>query len=655
MKQSTIYAGGAEIPLIALDAVVVGSGCAGLNAADWLHTLGRRNIAIVTEGINMGTSRNTGSDKQTYYKLSLASDGEDSVRSLAQTLYQGGGVHGDIALCEAAGSVRSFMKLANLGVPFPTNEYGEYIGYKTDHDPRRRATSAGPLTSRYMTECLEREVRRKDIRILDGMTAIQLLVCDGEVQGLLCVDQSRLDTASRGLTVFCARNMILATGGPAACYARSVYPESQTGMTGMAIEAGAALSNLQEWQYGLASTQFRWNVSGTYQQVLPRYVSVDEKGVTREFLLDYFKNPAEALDRVFLKGYQWPFDAAKVGGSSLIDVLVYHETQALGRRVYLDYRQNPAGLSDGFDVLGGEARAYLAQSDALIGTPIERLAKMNAPAIALYRDHGIDLWEEPLEIALCAQHHNGGIAVDASWRTTVRGLYAVGEAAGTFGFARPGGAALNSTQVGALRAAESIAWDTRENSSIPEGFEALAGARAEALLVRFECALLAPPSMMDARAFGEWAAGQMSTCAAAIRDVAEMKAFYAFFPDNLLDIFDLVRAREPRELLTLLKARDMLVTQRAVLSAMLLSAEIHGSHGSALVLREEGERLAEGAPAYRFAKAAPRPENAYVHTEMQGGTPVSELRPVRGIPEADDWFETAWARYRERTKGAAWK
>ena len=48
------------------DTVVVGSGAAAFNAADWLYDLGRRNIALLTEGIHMGTSRNTGSDKQTY-------------------------------------------------------------------------------------------------------------------------------------------------------------------------------------------------------------------------------------------------------------------------------------------------------------------------------------------------------------------------------------------------------------------------------------------------------------------------------------------------------------------------------------------------------------------------------------------------------------
>ena len=273
MKEITL--GGQRVALYALDTVVVGSGCAGFNAADTLFDLGRRDIALLTEGVNMGTSRNTGSDKQTYYKLSLCADAQDSVYQLAENLFAGGSVNGDTALAEAAGSVRSFMKLVNLGVPFPTNRYGEYVGYKTDHDPRQRATSCGPLTSKVMTEKLEASVRQKGIPLLDGFQAVRLLVEEGRVAGLVALDKSRLSQNDWGLAVFLCGQVVLATGGPAIAYGRTVYPPSQTGSTGLALEAGAAGCNLQEWQYGLASVKFRWNVSGTYQQVLPRYISVD--------------------------------------------------------------------------------------------------------------------------------------------------------------------------------------------------------------------------------------------------------------------------------------------------------------------------------------------------------------------------------------------
>ena len=104
------------------------------------------------------------------------------------------------------------------------------------------------------------------------------------------------------ITLRCA-HVVLATGGPAAVYRDRVYPESQLGMSGMAFEAGAKGANLDCWQYGLASVSFRWNVSGSYQQALPRYVSVDEAGVEREFLLESLSQE-EALSSVFLKGYE---------------------------------------------------------------------------------------------------------------------------------------------------------------------------------------------------------------------------------------------------------------------------------------------------------------------------------------------------------------
>ena len=121
------------------------------------------------------------------------------------------------------------------------------------------------------------------------------------------------------------------------------------------------------------------------------------------------------MDAIFLKGYQWPFDPRKIENyvSSLIDLLVYHETVIRGRRVFLDYTKNPAGASnDGnldFTLLGDEAYEYLKRSGALFGTPIQRLAHMNQPAIDLYMDNGIDLSTEYLEIAVCAQHNNGGL------------------------------------------------------------------------------------------------------------------------------------------------------------------------------------------------------------------------------------------------------
>ena len=238
-----------------------------------------------------------------------------------------------------------------------------------------------------------------------------------------------------------AENVVFAVGGPGGLYKTSVYPQLHTGAIGLALMAGAKAQSLPESQYGMASIKFRWNVSGTYMQVVPRFLSTDADGVSdqREFLPDYYDSPGQMNSHVFLKGYQWPFDSRKaVGGSSLVDILVYIETVLKGRRVFLDFRRNSDGFA--FDQLSDEALQYLTRCEALLDTPLARLRKMNPGAIQLYADHGIDLAREPLEIAVCAQHNNGGLAGNHWWESTnIKHLFPVGEVNGSHGVYRPGG------------------------------------------------------------------------------------------------------------------------------------------------------------------------------------------------------------------------
>lgn len=69
--------------------LVIGSGAAGFQSALRLYQNGERDLALITENIYAGTSRNTGSDKQTYYKLTLSGGDQDSVRSMAEDLFAG--------------------------------------------------------------------------------------------------------------------------------------------------------------------------------------------------------------------------------------------------------------------------------------------------------------------------------------------------------------------------------------------------------------------------------------------------------------------------------------------------------------------------------------------------------------------------------------
>ena len=435
MKNQPVQIHNQTIPVYSCNTVIVGSGAAGYNAADTLYNLGQKDIAIVTNGVNRGTSRNTGSDKQTYYKLSFAGNIPDSPYAMAKDLFAGGCVDGDIALCEAALSSECFYKLCSIGVDFPKNRYGEYVGYQTDHDASCRATSVGPLTSRIMTQQLEKEVIKKEIPLFDNHQIISLLTHQEEVQGILCYTP----LAQHPFALFHCKNVIYATGGPGALYADSVYPESQMGASGIALEAGVKGKNLTEWQFGLASLAPRWNVSGTYMQVLPRFYSVDEEGKEHEFVTDHFNDYGKALSCIFKKGYQWPFDVGKIDGSSLIDLLVYQETVLKSRKVYLDFTKNPLNQPLDVSKLDEESAGYLQSAGATAGTPIERLIHMNLPSYQLYLNKGVDLKNQPLEIAVCAQHNNGGLDIDLWWQSNIKGLFPCGEVAGSHGVFRPGG------------------------------------------------------------------------------------------------------------------------------------------------------------------------------------------------------------------------
>ena len=639
--------------------IIIGSGAAGFQAALRLYQNGERDLAIITENIKSGTSRNTGSDKQTYYKLTLSGNDADSVRNMAEDLFAGQCVDGDQALCEAALSARCFFTLTELGVPFPCTEHGEFMGYKTDHDRGRRATSAGPYTSKLMTEALERSVKEKQILILDQMQAIQILTYMNQVKGILCLDKN-IHSEPAYKIIWC-KNVILATGGPAVMYHDSVYPVSQTGSTGMAFEAGASGKNLTEWQFGMASLNPRWNVSGTYMQVLPTFISTDQDGNDeKEFLLDYFNELPDLLSMVFLKGYQWPFDVNKIfGGSSVIDLLVYQETVLKKRRVFLDYRVNPGNLEKDRDLpyasMIPEAKEYLSQAGACFGTPIERLKHMNEPAILFYQDHHVDLFKERLEIAVCAQHINGGLSTNHLWETNLSGLYAIGEVCASHGVTRPGGTALNAGQVGAVRAAEGIF--LKKRTHMKEASPSTESGIKERLRIQaLDRIRLSEHAEGNCPLSELWinASKRMSAAAGMIRNQVQMETALKETEDDICQFMQKAKSPSVSQLSLFYKLYDMLLSQKMYLFAMLDYAKAGGgSRGSALYTDSTGEL--PGFPGcqtfgelYRCRLDQKMHGQEVQEVTLKEGTPSASRRPVRPLPDVDYFFENQWRIYRER-------
>jgi len=660
MKKEYISIQGKAFPFYRCHTLIIGSGAASLNCALHLRNFGLEDITIITECLGGGTSNNSGSDKQTYYKVSLFGQERDSAYAMAQTLFSGGSMHGDIALVEASLSPQEFYHLVQIGVSFPHNAYGGFVGYKTDYDPKQRATSAGPWTSQQMFRKLLVQVQKEKIPILDKYEVISLLINEKEAEkrvvGAIAINKKLASTGLSSLVVFQAENIVMGTGGPGGLYKTSVYPEKHLGSTGIALEIGAKAVNLTEWQYGLASTKFRWNLSGTYQQAIPCYISTKLDGSDeKEFLNEYFPTMKKLATATFLKGYQWPFDVEKIKnyGSSLIDILVYQENILKGRRVFLNFRKNPTASQklEDFNLsnLDAEAYTYLKKGEALLDTPFARLKQMNPLAVDLFRQHGTDLSKETLEIAVCAQHNNGGLVGNIWWESNIKHLFPIGEVNGSHGVHRPGGSALNSGQVGGLRAAEFISQKYSGFSSNEKDFldqTKLQIASKLELTQKVSQRMHAPGQDMSSfrREFQE----RMTKYAAHIRNLQDIKrslkeAQTQYKHLNLGEI----SLNNEAEIVEFFQNRQLCLTQIAVLKSIeFYLEEGGGSRGSYLILDRQGELISEKLnEQWKYRSELMKWRKFIIEYQYKEETQQINWVPAREIPQDNFWFEKVWKSY----------
>ena len=171
--------------------------------------------------------------------------------------------------------------------------------------------------------------------------------------------------------------------------------------------------------------------------------------------------------------------------------------------------------------------------------------------------------------------------------------------------------------MGRLRAAEKIAREKKKMSiTIPE-FS----------LPRFGS------GNADARELLVSLRKKMSDCADFDRDTGKMRELFSEVCNLCDNFYDTVKVASDYDLFDAFMLYDTILTQRAVLSAMLTSAEKVGSHGSAFVDRK--------AP---YENDAPR------DTQTVTDKNESYLRPVRPLPNPELWFETLLARQTESLK-----
>jgi succinate dehydrogenase/fumarate reductase flavoprotein subunit len=281
---------------------------------------------------------------------------------------------------------------------------------------------------------------------------------------------------------------------------------------------------------------------------------------------------------------------------------------------------------------------------------------MNTPAIEIYKENRIDLYSEPLEIAVCAQHNNGGFAVDKWWQSNIPGTFVIGEMAGTHGVKRPGGSALNAGQTGGLRAAQYIVnvngcelpdySDVRSEidkqlSDIIASFERYKGSSG-----------LAPEKVL------EEIRSRMTASGGHIRELNDaqkaLKEAVKLYKDIQKKGFNI---KDKKTIIGAIQAEHLALTSVAYLKAIVeLLGQGSGSRGSHLVLAEDGVEIhpdvidkATGKPL-KFKPENQSLRSSILHIEYDESSPDLfrgtnvKLRPA---PKERKAFEPAWQDYRE--------
>lgn len=438
------------------DILVVGGGGAALRAAIAAKEYDKGvRVMIATKG-ELGRSGVTAvacSDRMAFHATLDHTEpkDKDAWRYHADDIYSIGGNVSDYDLAEilARNSKDAFEYLEKVGVPFVKKD-GCADQFLTDGSVYPRACYTGPKTAVQIEQALVKRCQELDIDVLDQCMIAKLVLHKDCIVGALALD-TREKNIDKAIFAISSKGIVLATGGAGMAYKNNVYPEGMCGDGyALAYDAGAELVNMEFIQIGVASVSTKLACSGSLMRAIPRIINDENE----EILYKYFPEDAtheEIYNTLFEKGFSWP--VSNEHRTNTIDVAVYKEKKA-GHKVYLDYSKNPEGFK--FDILSNKNKElYLKEMTNDLGSfrreeaPIYRLTEINQPSINWFAEHGIDLLKgDMVEVASCVQYFQGGIKIDKLSRSTLTGLWAVGEAAGgQHGANRPGGNALTDCQV----------------------------------------------------------------------------------------------------------------------------------------------------------------------------------------------------------------
>ncbi len=430
----------------AVHAVVVGSGIAGLTVA--LHAVERGcRVTLVTKDVleHANTRYAQGGIAGVMFDDDRV---EDHIRD---TLVAGAGLSDPAAVRVLAeeGPAR-IRELIDLGVAFDRDAGGGFVkGLEAAHSYPRILHSGGDATGTAIEKALVARLRASDVRVIEHAFLIDLVQRDGRVRGveLLVGDRAATDAApavAGRREVVAADAVVLATGGAGELYAHSTNPPVATGDgIAAALRAGADVRDLEFFQF--------------HPTVLPG-------GAGRDAFLVSEAVRGEGATLVDEDGRRFAFDAHPDGELAPRDVvaraIAHRMEQQDGRPVFLD-ATHLAGADD------GERAAFLARRFPTIDRAV--------------RERGLDWAREPIPVTPAAHYLRGGVTTALVGRTTLPGLYAVGEVArtGVHGANRLASNSLLEGAVFGARAGDAIAADAASGVWPAPGTAAAAPPAAE--------------------------------------------------------------------------------------------------------------------------------------------------------------------------------